>query len=226
MSSSTPDPKARRIVVRLGLFRAADRGFTLIELLVVIAIIAILAALAMGAGNRMIEGARRAKCISNLSTLGKAFHMYIADRSVFPQVTNKPEDWLVGLSPYLGTNNSVTCCPVPRVANGKVVEFRPKGDTNLVTNYGISYWLAEGIATGGGGTTTKRLPSPANLPSAGKVGVLVDSKNNWVKETQPDRLWAAHGKQANMLFFDGHVESRPPSEFISNNIVPSLAEPK
>jgi prepilin-type N-terminal cleavage/methylation domain-containing protein/prepilin-type processing-associated H-X9-DG protein len=203
-------------------------GFTLVELLAVIAILGVLAALLFGAGSRVIEGARRAECLSNLSTLGKAFHMHISDQSVFPQkrAKDQPQDWLVSVAPYLGSHKGVMCCPSHRVVNGKTVEFRSTIDTNLVTNYGISYWLAEGIATGGGGTTSQRLPSPVNLPSASKVGVLVDAKNNWVKETQPDRLWAAHGQNANMLFFDGHVESRPVAEFISNNIVPNFAEPR
>lgn len=207
---------------------SSGSGFTLVELLAVIAIVGVLALLASGAVNRALDGARRAECAGNLSTLGKAFHMYIADQSVFPQKNPKdqPQDWLVSVAPYLGNNSKVMCCPVDRVVDGKTVDFRSTIDTNLVTNYGISYWLAEGIATGGGGTTTKRLPSPVNLPSASKVGVLVDSRNNWVKETQPDRVWAAHGGQANMLFFDGHVESRKVSDFIISGKVAAFAEPK
>ena len=55
------------------------RGFTLIELLVVVAIIAILAAMLMPALASAREKARRARCGSNLSQVGRATEMYASD---------------------------------------------------------------------------------------------------------------------------------------------------
>jgi prepilin-type N-terminal cleavage/methylation domain-containing protein/prepilin-type processing-associated H-X9-DG protein len=52
------------------------RGFTLVELLVVIGIIALLMSLLMPALSKAREDSRRAKCLSNLRSLGQGMYMY------------------------------------------------------------------------------------------------------------------------------------------------------
>lgn len=193
-------------------------GFTLIELFVVIAIIAVLAALLIPVGSRMLENSRKTKCLSNLSSIGKAFHLYMAENDIFPQKSNnQPQDWLFSLKPYLGSNSGVTSCPNAILEGGKPKVFRSTLDTNMVTNYGISYWLAEGMATGGGGVTGKRVPRALNIRSANRVGVLVDANSNWLKDTQASRVRYAHNGVANVLFFDGHVESQTREQLVDNN---------
>jgi len=62
-----------------------SRGFTLIELLVVVAIIALLLAVLLPSLNRAKEQARAAKCAANLSSVGKAVHIFLAEnKSTFP----------------------------------------------------------------------------------------------------------------------------------------------
>ncbi len=198
-------------------------AFTLIELLVVIAIIAILAAMAVPAVSRSLENSKRVSCASNLSQLGKAFHLYTAEQGTFPQkATNSipktdPQDWLFDLKPYLGGKSSVTMCPVKHVLNGVAQEFRSNLDTNLVTNYGISYWILEGMRTGGMGATGKRLPSLVNVPRASKMGVLIDANKSWLKDIQPERVSYVHAGSANVLFMDGHVESLTQDKLMDQN---------
>ncbi len=59
--------------------RLGRRAFTLIELLVVIAIIAILAAILLPVFAQARERANSTTCLANLSQLGKAHMMYVAD---------------------------------------------------------------------------------------------------------------------------------------------------
>ena len=68
-------------------------GFTLIELLVVVAIIGLLVGMLMPAIAAARERARRAKCASNLSALGKVIALYAMDHNEnFPQNFNPDLD--------------------------------------------------------------------------------------------------------------------------------------
>jgi prepilin-type N-terminal cleavage/methylation domain-containing protein len=66
--------------------RRAGPGFTLIELLVVISVIAILISITLPALGGARETSRRAKCLTNLRSIGVGFQMYLqsAGKGVFP----------------------------------------------------------------------------------------------------------------------------------------------
>lgn len=64
-------------------FRGA-RGISLVEVLVVIGIVSLLAVLIAPALSAAREAARRAKCLSNLRSIGIAMNSYASDHSLFP----------------------------------------------------------------------------------------------------------------------------------------------
>jgi prepilin-type processing-associated H-X9-DG protein len=112
-------------------------AFTLVELLVVIGIIAVLIAILLPTLTRARESAKGAVCMSNLRSLGQAFHAYLAENKGYGTLTNfgepKPDgtvinkfwfalsdttqppgkrwDWSQGfLTPYIKVK-SITECP-------------------------------------------------------------------------------------------------------------------
>ncbi|MCD6360808.1 MAG: prepilin-type N-terminal cleavage/methylation domain-containing protein [Armatimonadetes bacterium] len=102
------------------------RGFTLIELLTTMAIIAILAAVLLPVAARARRGACCATCVSNLSQIGLAVHMYAEDydqrtpriRILFPTTRGAPErspddplSPLVALGPYIRDERIFVCPP-------------------------------------------------------------------------------------------------------------------
>ncbi len=72
--------------------RRPRHGFTLIELLVVIAIIAILASLLLPAVQRAQILARNTACMSNHSSLSKAFAMYTTENGTLPATGGYPNN--------------------------------------------------------------------------------------------------------------------------------------
>lgn len=79
---------ARRIATE-----APRSAFTLIELLVVIGIIALLVSIMMPSVNYALELARRAKCATNLNTIGKALVLYERAEGAFPYVPLHGGSW-------------------------------------------------------------------------------------------------------------------------------------
>lgn len=75
------------------------RGFTLVELLVVIGIVAVLIAILLPTLARAREAAKGAVCMSNLRSLGQAFHAYLAENKGYGTLTSfaqpKPDGTLI-----------------------------------------------------------------------------------------------------------------------------------
>ncbi len=93
--------------------RRSKSGFTLVELLVVIAIVGILVALLLPALQAAREGARRAKCQSNLKQIALALHDYHLVKNEFPPATTweNPDDMDAKNNANFGPNWIIASLP-------------------------------------------------------------------------------------------------------------------
>lgn len=211
-------------------------GFTLIELLVVIAIIAVLAALLVPAVQRGLMTARRTACISNMRQIGLGLTMYCNDHAGwYPKTTHgvpqgdQIHTWIFTLAPYLNDVDDIRLSPGDP-------HYRARK-----SNHGTSYVMNEYIAVPirGFSGVVEDYTNRENLarPSATYTtfigadhldpNITADHthsrgwSSSWqavLADIQPDRHRVGAGKDphldgdANYLFADAHVETRPGTE--------------
>jgi len=195
------------------------RGFTLIELLVVIAIIALLAAMLLPALARAREKSRQIYCASSLRQIGLGLRLYADDQNGWLPTTTHGTgtnaSWIYQLAPYLANVDRVRICPsdkkgLDRLAhNGASYTQNEFVFVDYVDPFGQileSYRKLDSLRNPSLTMTTFEIADSAGL------SVMNDHTHSrqwglgWTAVTG-DIQPARHGKSANYLFADTHVEN-------------------
>ena len=195
-----------------------SKVFTLIELLVVIAIIAILASMLLPALNIAREKAKTIKCAGNIKQIGLAFNLYADDYDdmVPPGVHTAHAAgyyWFNKIFPYIKSSEVFECPSSLPEYTGRKLSSSPGLGWAWYTGmgYGYSYMnVVHPVCTYGFMKLNK-------IPRLSNTLVILDSYGD-TTSTPPGQsasfvaanssiraVSGRHGRGANCLFFDGHV---------------------
>jgi prepilin-type processing-associated H-X9-DG protein/prepilin-type N-terminal cleavage/methylation domain-containing protein len=198
--------------VRLAGAPVYPAAYSLVEVLVTVAIIAVLAALSFPVLSAYRKSAHQAQCIANLKQLSRAVATYSAENNgLIPgPVLQAGDIWLLSLPPYLDRTNqdlpsraTPFCCPAAR---------REYKSPNFTATYSMNGNLLE---VGPLGYSQVRLqsftqPSKTAMIMDGQLALMPPYWRHQVSHGAdfPNKRDFVHDGSINILFADGHVETR------------------
>ncbi len=201
------------------MLRANTSGFTLTELLTVIAIIGVLAAIIIPVVGKVRTSARSSQCVSNLrqTYMGYVLHVNEERRGIIP-IAYGGGSWIDTYANNLEIGLKATVgCQVQRDNKAEIWAASAWHNARLYhRTYSINLALN---MVGPGPTRVERhlssfaFPSRTVLLSDGNNTDAGGNANYYNSVIQPGRNpEAVHNDRANLVFLDGHVESRRASE--------------
>jgi prepilin-type N-terminal cleavage/methylation domain-containing protein/prepilin-type processing-associated H-X9-DG protein len=197
--------------------RSNRRAFSLLEILVAITVIAILAALSFSALSRAHEVADRTTCLNNLRQWGAALSLYMQDndgqiprrgQGVRPvEIIDRPDDWFNCLPPYLGLSSYQQM-----VAQGRAPKAGERSIFVCPTakDLGKPHFLAYGMNMYLSPWIRPNMHRISEIPHPSQLAFLADGPGGWsstIPSNQDYSVSARHGRCANVVFLDGHVQS-------------------
>lgn len=211
----------------------ANSGFTLLELLVTVVILSVLAALLFPIRAMMIEKSEATKCVANLRNIGQAALLYAAENqnNLVPYRIDPVGDpagfWWDHLHEFVGRDRGRSGAYVDGILvrypgfNCPASEDR-RYHINLICGWNdgsrtipVSY-----LKLGQGCIQNERV---FELPGGAAKTAWFACPSASGGAFQPERFRSddnffgfLHGKTANVLFMDGHIENVPDPDFANN----------
>jgi len=177
-------------------------AFSLVEVLTAMVIIGILSALLAGYYQRTVEKAKTIGCAANLRSLYGAVQNFAADHDGLYPSSMDSGDWPRDLALYLGftiPSGETAGCPPCQ----KTVLLCPSIYSETGGSKRRSYCL-NSKAVDGVGSTYDHLNS---IVYSSKTALMADAyQTSWL-QSAPNISSRHVGGYANLLFFDGHVET-------------------
>lgn len=189
------------------------QGFSLVQILVAIAILACLALLLTPYVQQSLDRTQRVVCASNLRQIHEAFLLYAQEnQNTLPAYrrfefdpeggpTIRREFWYTNLNPYLHSQSTSWYCPSERSQLGNSLASSYAMNANIQMHHSLT-----------------RIEQPSRFFVAGDANATTRITSG-MQTGNETGFWHARNTRANLLFLDGHVETRLNAEIPSSTLV-------